>query len=75
MAMGKFNVSGMVCDGCVDTITKLVGKIDGVNSINLQLKTGEAVVNYDTNRVAMDTVHKAVEGAGFGVTATTQASA
>ena len=71
MAMGKFNVSGMVCDGCVDTITNLVSKIDGVNSINLQLKTGEAIVDYNTDRVTMDTVHQAVKGAGFGVTANT----
>lgn len=75
MAVDRFNVSGLACDGCVDTVTKLVGKIEGVNSINLQLKTGEAIVDYSTDRVKMDSIHKAVKDAGFGVTANTQASA
>ena len=75
MAVNKFKVSGMVCDGCVDTITKLVSEIDGVNSINLQLKTSEAIVDYSNDRVTADKVHQAVKDAGFGVTETMQASA
>lgn len=75
MAVDKFNVSGLVCDGCVDTITKLVSKIDGVNSIDLQLKSGKAVVDYDANRVTVENIHKAVKEAGFGVELVAKASA
>ncbi len=53
-----FTVTGMTCQGCVNTVKNVIEKIDGVNKSNVNLKAGEATVVYDPRK----TNSKAIEG-------------
>jgi Cu+-exporting ATPase len=58
----KFDVSGMTCSACVRIIEKVVGKIDGVENVAVNLATNVAVVN----GTALDEdVINAINGAGY----------
>jgi len=45
-----YSVDGMTCQGCVSSVEKKLGKIDGVEKYEVSLEKGEAVVEYDTEK-------------------------
>jgi len=64
MAVSTYKVSGMTCGHCVSTVTSEVTKIDGVESVDVKLESGEVDV---TSASAIDNaqIKAAVEEAGF----------
>jgi len=58
-------VEGMNCNGCVSRIETAVGKLDGVESIQVDLSRGVASINGEASAGELTTV---IEGLGFGVT-------
>jgi len=64
MAVSTYKVSGMTCGHCVSTVTSEVTKIDGVESVDVKLESGEVDV---TSASAIDDaqIKAAVEEAGF----------
>ncbi|MFC1987085.1 heavy metal translocating P-type ATPase [Chloroflexota bacterium] len=65
----SFGVSGMTCVSCVSHIEKALKELDGVSSVNVNLATEKATVEYDSASVGIADFRKAVEGAGYGVSA------
>ncbi|WP_444658058.1 heavy metal translocating P-type ATPase [Caproiciproducens sp. R2] len=62
----KFNVTGMTCSACSANVEKSVRKLNGVNSVNVNLLSNSMTVDYD-DTVANDAeVIRAVENAGYG---------
>ncbi|MCP9988880.1 heavy-metal-associated domain-containing protein [Streptomyces sudanensis] len=61
-----YTVTGMTCGHCKDAITKALGSVDGVSSVEVDLASGlVTVVGADPDdRV----IAAAVEGAGYEVT-------
>lgn len=59
----NLKISGMICTGCVETIKASLEEISAVKKIDINLKTGRAVVqfnrdNVDSNRL-VDVIQKA----------------
>ena len=59
-----YEVQGMTCDHCVRAVTEEVGAVDGVESVDVSLEQGAAVVTGDADPEA---VRAAVTEAGFEV--------
>lgn len=62
----KLTVSGMKCDGCVESVREALESVSGVEGVEVSLDRGEARVTTDesTGRGELET---AVEDAGYSV--------
>ena len=56
-------ISGMTCAGCASTVTRVLSRVAGVVSAQVDLAQGRATVE---GSVAPEALVRAVEGAGFG---------
>ncbi len=61
----RFYLEGMTCHSCVSIIKKEVKKLEGVNSVKVSLTKGEAIVNYDSEKINIDTIYKKIEEKGY----------
>lgn len=61
----KFNVIGMTCSACSATIEKSVKKVEGVQSVTVNLLSNSMVVEYDTDVIDHNYIIKAVVNAGY----------
>lgn len=66
MSTSTFTVIGMTCNHCVRSVTEEVGKIDGVNSVEVDLGSGLVTVQSATE-IASDTFAAAIDEAGYEV--------
>ena len=63
-----YSVEGMTCQGCVSLVESKLGKIDGVQKYEVDLEKGEAVVEFDPEKVKSDDIEKEFEGTSYKVT-------
>jgi copper ion binding protein len=66
MTETSYIVTGMTCEHCVKSVTEEVGKIDGVESVAVDLPTG-AVTVVSASVLSEDAVRAAVDEAGYQV--------
>ena len=66
MEATRIRVSGMTCQGCVRSVTRVLEAVPGVDAVEVSLERGEADVRYDPARTAVPALRKAVEDAGYG---------
>lgn len=60
-------VTGLTCGGCVNSLTRALKAIAGVDEVNVVLATGETTVSYDEHASSSAQLKSAVENAGFGI--------
>jgi Cu+-exporting ATPase len=60
-------IKGMHCASCAANVEKSLGKVEGVSDINVNFATEKAYVEYDPEKVAVQSLEKAVENAGYSV--------
>lgn len=65
MAQDKFDVSGMTCAACQAHVDRAVSKLDGVQSVAVNLLAGSMLVDYDPAQVSPDDICTAVDRAGY----------
>ncbi|MFZ5511743.1 MAG: heavy-metal-associated domain-containing protein [Pseudomonadota bacterium] len=58
-------VGGMTCQGCVNSVTKVLEGLPGVARVEVSLNRGEARVDYDGTRVSREDMKRVVDEAGF----------
>jgi copper chaperone len=58
-------VSGMTCQGCVGSVTRVLKAIPGVEAVAVSLDRGEAELRYDPARTGVPAFRQAVEDAGY----------
>jgi len=63
-----YYVEGMTCQGCVSSVESKLGKIDGVQTYEVNLEIGEAVVEFDTEKVKSEDIEKEFQGTSYKVT-------
>lgn len=63
------NVSGMSCMGCVNSVKNLLGAVDGVQNVKIDLASGRVVIEYDATRGNIDAMRQAIEDGGYKVLA------
>src|SRR6266404_3181654 len=69
MTSKTFSVKGMHCASCVRVIEKSVGKLDGVESCNVNLATEKATVIYNSKKVDEKKIFDAVKNVGYELVA------
>ena len=77
MAQDKFDVGGMTCAACQAHVDRAVSKLDGVQSVAVNLLAGSMLVDYDPAQVTPDDICTAVDRAGYSaspVSADTEAT-
>lgn len=65
MAQDKFDVGGMTCAACQAHVNRAVSKLDGVQSVAVNLLAGSMMVDYDPAQVTSDDICTAVDRAGY----------
>ncbi|WP_067618100.1 heavy-metal-associated domain-containing protein [Alicyclobacillus acidiphilus] len=67
MATITIPVKGMTCSGCVNSVTKALKGVDGVETVEVSLEANQATVTYDEAKASEDTLKEAIEDAGYDV--------
>lgn len=65
MAQDKFDVGGMTCAACQAHVDRAVNKLDGVQSVAVNLLAGSMLVDYDPAQVSPNDICTAVDRAGY----------
>jgi len=62
-----FKVIGMTCGGCAGNVARALSNVAGVKQAVVDLKAGQAVIEYDPHKVTGQDLVKADKSVGFGV--------
>ncbi len=62
-----YSVSGMHCAACSSAVQRVISRLDGVESCEVNLMTEKMTVVYDNKKVGFEQFKTAIEKAGFGV--------
>lgn len=65
MAKKTFNIEGMTCASCVQTVEKATKKLPGVQESNVNLATEKLNISFDENAVSTQDIQNAVDKAGY----------
>lgn len=63
----KLKITGMTCATCVRTIEKSVSNLDGIIDVKLNLGNEIGTVEYDSKKLNLVDIEKAIKDAGYGV--------
>ncbi|MFJ7755243.1 copper chaperone CopZ [Peribacillus muralis] len=61
------NVSGMSCGHCVNAVEGNVGKLDGVESVNVHLDSGKVDIAFDIDKVSLGKIKETIDDQGYDV--------
>ncbi len=65
MKVEKYDVTGMTCASCVAHVEKSVRKLEGVESVEVNLLTNSMIVNFNELQLNSTFIEKSVESAGY----------
>ncbi|GAB4173118.1 MAG: cation transporter [Rhodocyclaceae bacterium] len=65
MEVAVLKVNGMSCQGCVNSVTRVLEALPGVLWAEVSLERGEARVEYEAGQVGGEQMKRAVADAGF----------
>lgn len=58
-------ISGMTCAACAKSVEKAVGKLDGIESVNVNFATEKAIIKYNPKSVRLSEIKQAISKAGY----------
>lgn len=61
----QLRIGGMTCAACAARVEKVLGKLPGVESANVNLATEKADIRYDPAQVRLSAIRSAIEKAGY----------
>ncbi|EPZ45091.1 copper chaperone CopZ [Alicyclobacillus acidoterrestris] len=67
MTITTIPVQGMTCSGCVNSVTKALTAVEGVQKVEVSLEQNQATVTFDESKVTMANLKDAIEDAGYDV--------
>ena len=62
----KFDVTGMTCSACSAHVEKAVRKLEGIETVSVNLLQNSMVVEYDENACNTEDIIQAVKSGGYG---------
>jgi copper chaperone len=62
-----FNVEGMSCMHCVSAIKKAVSVLNGVENVEVDLKSKKVLVEFDNEKVLESIIKETIEDQGYNV--------
>lgn len=63
----SLSVSGMSCQGCANSLTRLFTQQPGIADVTVSFEAGTAAIKYDPDQVALPRLSEIVVEAGFKV--------
>jgi len=60
-------VEGMSCEHCRMAVTRAVGELTGVQTVEVSLENNTAAVDFDEKRVSLEAIKQAIEEQGYEV--------
>ncbi len=70
----KLNVKGMTCAACVVSVERATKKLDGVSNVVVNLTTEKLIIDYDTEKLSLEDIKKAVENVGYEISDAVESS-
>ena len=67
MKTEKYAVTGMTCTSCVAHVERSVNKLEGIQTVQVNLLDNSMTVSYDETKINTDAISKSVEDAGYEV--------
>lgn len=61
------NVEGMSCSHCENSVKKAVGALEGVGSVEVDLKGNKVTIEFDPDKVKVDKIKDVIEEQGYDV--------
>lgn len=61
----QYDIDGMTCASCSQTIEKVINKLDGVQSASVNLATEKMVVNFNPSELSSNDIMEAVKNSGY----------
>jgi len=71
MAKKKYNITGMSCAACSAKVERVVGKLDGVENVSVNLLTNSMHVEYKEDKLSSNDIIKNIADAGYGASLAT----
>ena len=62
-----FNVQGMSCGHCVNSIERSVGQLEGVSQVNVKLNAAQVEVTFNESYVSLNKIKETIEEQGYEV--------
>ena len=62
-----FKISGMTCASCAKAIERSVNKLDGIESVSVNVATEKATISYDSSKLKLTQIRNTIEKAGYKV--------
>lgn len=59
------HIEGMICGGCVKSVSNILQGLDGVQSAEVSLEQQQAAVAYEAAQIAPEAMIAAIEDGGF----------
>ena len=69
MEHATLKVTGMTCQGCVASVTRVLKAVPGVSEVTVELNPGTAKIAYDQSLATLPVLKAAIEDAGYDVVA------
>ncbi|MBY0270697.1 MAG: copper ion binding protein [Burkholderiales bacterium] len=60
-------ISGMTCMGCVSSVKRVLGNLNGVSQAEVSLEKAQAAVTYDPGKTSLQAIKAAITDAGYDV--------
>ncbi len=61
----RFPIEGMTCTSCVSHITKAIRKIEGIETVKVDLGSDSATVRFDPAETSLAAIAEAIRKAGY----------
>ncbi|KPV43772.1 heavy-metal-associated domain-containing protein [Alicyclobacillus ferrooxydans] len=65
MTVETITVKGMTCAGCVNSVTKALKNVSGVQEADVDLAGAKATVTFDESKTSVSALKEAIEDAGY----------
>lgn len=65
----RLKVTGMSCENCVQSVTKILRDVEGVRDAKVDLASGIAEVDFDETKTNVEALCAAVDDIGFDAAA------
>ncbi|MBT5549755.1 MAG: heavy-metal-associated domain-containing protein [Nitrospina sp.] len=60
-------VEGMTCQHCVQTVSEAVGKMAGIENVEVKLDQKEVIVEFDESKSSLNEIASQITEAGFEI--------
>jgi len=65
MQTETLSIGGMTCAACAGRVEKAIGKLEGIESVNVNIATEIATVAYDPQTIKLSAIREAIEKTGY----------